>query len=61
MDAGRGVVKHGAGGTGGLHEILRGTRHARHEFFLDLVARSILVYLEETEHHWLLCENRKRR
>jgi hypothetical protein len=61
MDARHGIVEPGAGLTGGLDEILRGMGHARHELFLDLVALGVLVYLEETEHHWLLCENRKRR
>ena len=55
------AVAMAAGLTGGLDEILRGMGHARHELFLDLVALGVLVYLEETEHHWLLCENRKRR
>jgi hypothetical protein len=61
MDAGWRVIQHGASRAGCLDEVLRSTRHARHELFLDFVALGVLVCLEETEHHWLLCENRKRR
>ncbi|MNV39270.1 hypothetical protein D3C71_1308430 [compost metagenome] len=61
MDAGQGIVQHRARGTGGLYKVLRSIRHTGDEFFLHFVALGVLVYLEETEHHWLLCENRKRR
>ncbi|CUI80476.1 Uncharacterised protein [Achromobacter xylosoxidans] len=54
VDARQGVVESGPVRAGCLDEILRGVGHARHELLLDFVALGVLVYLEETEHHWLL-------
>ncbi|MOA28958.1 hypothetical protein D3C78_1499360 [compost metagenome] len=60
MDAGQGIVQHGAGGFGDFDKVLRGVRHPLDKCILHFVELGVLVYLEETEHRWLLCENRKR-